>query len=168
MEPRVETLSGLWSGDREQFERAVTWRLSIWMTAANVWSDNWLNGVGPRGFRYAYEQYNPEEDYYLLHDGTRDAATGPHMQLLEIAAETGLIGILGYLVLAIGFVANLRGLPRDTFVSICPYALALVVAVFPFAGHLTFYGVLGSGVIWWMIIVCASAFAVARRLEADT
>lgn len=168
VEPRVETLSGLWSGDREQFERAVTWRLSIWMTAGNMWSDNWLNGVGPRGFRYAYEEYNPEEDYYLLHDETRNAATGPHMQLLEIAAETGLIGILGYLVLAVGFVANLRGLPRETFVAIYPYALTLVVAVFPFAGHLGFYGVLGSGVIWWMIIVCASAFAVARRLEADT
>ena len=27
--PRVETLEGLWSGDRDQIERAVTWRLSI-------------------------------------------------------------------------------------------------------------------------------------------
>ena len=166
VEPRVESLAGLWSDDREQFERAVTWRLSIWMTAVNMWSDHWLNGVGPKGFRYAYREYNPEKDYYLQHDGTNGAAKTPHMQLLEIATETGVIGLLGYVVLAIVFFARLRRLQRNSFISVYPYALTLIVALFPFTGHLGFYGVLSAGLIWWMVIVCASAFAVAFRSES--
>ena len=167
VEPRVESLRGLWSGDREQFERAVTWRLSIWMTAVSMWSDHWLNGVGPRGFHHAYNEYNPEEDYFLLHDGSHGAATTPHLQLLEIATETGVIGLLGYVALAVAFFARLLSLRGDLFRSAYPYALALVVALFPFSGHLGFYGVLSAGVIWWMVILCASAFAVAYQTEAE-
>ena len=166
LQPRVESLSGLWSGDREKIEIALTYRLSIWETAANMWSAHWLNGVGPRGFHHAYREFNPEEDYYLLLDGSYGAAKTPHMQLLEIASETGVIGLSGYLVLAIVFLARLRRLERDDFRSIYPYALALITALFPFSGHLGFYGVLSSSVIWWIIIVNASAFAVASRQGA--
>ena len=168
VEPRVESLSGLWSGDREQFERAVTWRLSIWITAVNMWSSHWLNGVGPRGFRYAYDAYNPEKDYFLLHSGSHGAATAPHLMLLEIATETGVIGLLGYVTLAMVFFSRLRSLEHDSFRSVYPYALTLIVALFPFSGHLGFYGVLSAGLIWWMVIVCACAFAVAFRPESDT
>ena len=164
--PRVESLDGLWSLDREKFERSVTWRLSIWMTATNMWSDHWLNGVGPRGFRHAYHEYSPEKDYFLLKDGTHGAPTMPHLQLLEIAAETGMIGLFGYLVFAVIFVARLRSLQRDSFRSAYPYALALIVALFPFSAHLGFYGVFSAGLIWWLIIVCAGAFAVAARSES--
>ena len=167
VEPRVESLAGLWSRDREQFEHAVTWRLSIWETAGNMWYKHWLNGVGPRGFRYAYHEYNPERDYYLLHGGSHDAATSPHMQLLEIAAETGVLGLLGYVVLVVVFLGKLRRLDRAAFISAYPYALTLIVALFPFTGHLGFYGVLSAGVIWWMVIVCASAFTVGFRSESD-
>ena len=167
LEPRVESLSGLWSGDREQFERAVNLRLSIWMTAVNMWSNHWLNGVGPRGFHHAYNEYNPERDYFLLHDGSHGAATTPHLQLLEIATETGVIGLVGYVILAVAFFGRLRTLKGDSFRSAFPYALTLVVVVFPFTGHLGFYGVLSAGVIWWTIIVCATAFGIAARAESD-
>ena len=167
VEPRVETLTGLWRSDREQFERAVSWRLSIWMTAVNMWSDHWLNGVGPRGFRHAYREYSPEKDYYLLSDESHGTAMTPHLQLLEIATETGTIGLLGYVFLAVAFFARLRSLERESFISVYPYALTLIVALFPFNGHLGFYGVLSAGLIWWMVIVCASAFAVVFRSEPD-
>ncbi len=162
-EPRIESLTALWSGDREQIEFAIAYRLSIWETAVNMWSAHWLNGVGPRGFFYAYRDYNPEKDYYLIYDGTHGAAKTPHMQLLEIATETGVIGLMGYVILAIAFLTRLRRLERDAFRFVFPYALVLITALFPFSGHLGFYGVLSSSVIWWTIIVNASAFTVASR-----
>jgi len=163
--PRIQTLSGLWSGDRERIEQAVTYRVSIWETALNMWSEHWLNGVGPRGFQHAYRQFNPDVDYYLLRDGSYGAAKSPHMQLLEIGAETGLIGLLGYAILVVTLLATLRRLERSAFVSVYPFALTLIVALFPFSGHLGFYGVFSVGVIWWMIIVTASALAIASRRE---
>ena len=167
LQPRVESLSEVWTGDREKLELAISYRPTIWETAVNMWSAHWLNGVGPRGFFHAYRDYNPEKDYYLIHDGTHGAAKTPHMQLLEIAAETGTIGLSGYLVLAIAFLARLRRLERGAFRSVYPYALALITALFPFSGHLGFYGVLSSGVIWWIIIVNACAFSVATRGAAE-
>lgn len=167
VQPRVGSLAGLWSGDREKIELAITYRLSIWETAVNMWSANWLNGVGPRGFFHAYRDYNPEKDYYLIHDGRYGAAKTPHMQLLEIAAETGLIGLTGYVILAIAFLTRLCRLERRTFRLVFPYALVLITAFFPFSGHLGFYSLLSSSVIWWIIIVNACAFAVASR-EAAT
>ena len=165
--PRVESLEGLWSGNRDQVEHAVTWRLSIWMTAVNMLSHHWLNGVGPRGFRFAYQEYHPERDYYLMNDGSHGAAKSPHLQLLEIATETGVIGLVGYVTLLLSFVARLRSLDGESFRSVLPYALTLAVALFPFSGHLGFYGVFSAGLIWWMIIVCSSALAVAPRAKCE-
>ena len=163
VQPRVESLSGLWSGDRGKLEFAVTFRLSIWETALKMWSAHWLNGVGPRGFQRAYQNYNPETDYYLLHDGRYGAAKTPHFQLLEIATETGAIGLLGYLILATVFLRSLGRLERASFRSTFPFALALIVALFPFSGHIAFYGVRATGLIWWIIIANACAFSIASR-----
>lgn len=163
VQPRVESLSGLWSGDREKFERAVTFRLSIWETGLNMWSAHWLNGVGPRGFQYAYTKHNPEKDYFLLHGGNHGSARTPHLQLLEIAVETGAIGLLGYVVLATVFLTSLVRLDRASFRSVFPFALMMIVALFPFLGQLAFYGVRSAGLIWWIIIVNASAFTITPR-----
>lgn len=161
VQPRIESLSGLWSGDREKIELAVTYRLSVWETALKMWSAHWLNGVGPRGFQYAYQEHNPETDYYLLHDGRYGAAKTPHFQLLEIATETGAIGLLGYLILATVFLRSLGRLERASFRSTFPFALVLIVALFPFSGHMAFYSVRSAGLIWWIIIANACAFSVA-------
>ena len=172
-EHRVESLAGIWSGDRRKFERAVSWRLSIWETAVNMWSTHWLNGVGPLGFRTAYRDYNPERDYFHEHleetGQSHLVATSPrapHLPLLEIATGTGVIGVLGYVILAVYFVRRLRRLERDAFRSTFPYALALIVALFPLNGHIEFYGLYFVTLIWWTIIVNACAFAVASRQAA--
>ena len=168
LEPRVESLAGLWSRDRVQIERATTWRLSLWMTAVNMWSEHWLNGVGPRGFHHAYHEYNPEKDHYLLFARPHGTTTTPHMQLLEIAAETGTLGLVGYVVLAVALLERLRSLKHDSFRRAYPYALTLIVALFPFNGHLGFYGVLPTGLIWWILILNSAAFAIASRMESET
>ena len=166
IQPRLQPLSSLWGGNREQLEHAVSYRISIWETALNMWSEHWLNGVGPRGFHHAYREFSPEEDYYLLHDSSYSGSKTPHMQLLEIAVETGLIGLVGYAILVATLLATLRRLERSSFVSVYPFALTLIVALFPFNGHLGFYGVLSAGMIWWMVIVNASALAIASCRES--
>ena len=172
-EHRIVPLAGLWSGDREKFERAVSWRLSIWETGVNMWSEHWLNGVGPLGFRTAYRDYNPERDYF--HEHLEETGFGhlvsewprsPHLQLLEIATDTGVIGLLGYVALIVYFFGRLRRLERGAFQSTFPYALVLVVALFPFSGHIGFFKLYYVTLIWWMIIVNACAFAIAWREAA--
>lgn len=172
-EHRIESLAGIWSGDRRSFERAVTWRLSIWETAVNMWSTHWLNGVGPVGFRTIYRDYNPERDYY--HEYLEETGQGhlvaksprsPHLPLLEIATSTGILGLIGYVFLAVYFFKRLRKLDHGAFQFTFPYALTLIVALFPVNGHIQFYGLYFVTLIWWTIIVNACAFAVASRQAA--
>ena len=161
IEARLQPLPGLWSGDREQAEAAVSYRISIWETAVNMFSAHWLNGVGPRGFRYAYHEHSPENDYYLVRAAQdKHGPNSPHQPILEIMVETGAFGLLGYLALATLLFARLRRLELESFRSAYPYALTLMVALFPFNGHLSFYGVFSSGLIWWMICLNASAFVI--------
>ena len=160
VQPRVESLSGLWSGDREKFERAVTYRLSIWETGLNMWSAHWLNGVGPRGFQYAYTKHNPEKDYYLLHGGSHGSANGRLISSCwRSRLKQVLSDLLGYLILATVFLRSLVRLDRASFRSIFPFALMMIVALFPFSGHMAFYGVRAAGLIWWIIIANACAFS---------
>lgn len=165
IEPRIESLAGLWSGDRIRIETAVSFRISVWETAARMFSAHWLNGVGPRGFRYAYYDYSPAPDYFLMLARFQRPPAAPHSPVLEIAVSAGVLGLLGYALLAASFLRGLRRLDLDSLGSAYPYALALIVALFPLNGHLSFHGVLSSGLIWWTILLTASAFAAASRRE---
>lgn len=167
IEPRVESLAGLWSGDRIRIETAVSFRISVWETAVRMFAAHWLNGVGPRGFRYAYYDYSPAPDYFLMLARFRRPPASPHSTVLEIAASAGVIGLLGYGLLAAGLLGGLRRLDLRSLHFASPYALALIVALFPLNGHLSFHGVLSSGLIWWTIILTASAFAIASRREPE-
>ena len=164
-EPRVESLTGLWSSDRIRIETAVSFRISVWETAVRMFSMHWLNGVGPRGFRHAYYDYSPVPDYFLMLARSRRPPRSPHSPVLEIAVSAGVLGLLGYALLAASFLARLRRMDLDSLRFTSPYALALIVALFPLNGHLSFHGVLSSGLIWWTIILTSSAFAVASRKE---
>ena len=167
IEPRIESLAGLWSGDRVRIETATSFRISLWETAARMFSEHWLNGVGPRGFRRAYYDYSPVPDYFLMLARFRRPPADPHLPILEIAVSTGVLGLLGYALLAAGLLSRLRRLDPDSFRFAYPYALALIVALFPLNGHLSFHGVLATGSRWWTIILTASAFAVAARMKRD-
>ena len=167
VEPRIEHLAGLWSGDREQFELATTCRLTLWKAAVNTWSEHWLNGVGPRGFRYVYDEFRPERDYFRELCKRSAVPVSPHLLVLEIAAETGMIGLLGYLLLGAALLAGLGALDRGAFRSAYPYALVSLVTLFPVTGHLGFYGTFPTNLIWWALIVNASAFAIAARKDRE-
>ena len=99
-------------------------------SAGRIFRAHWINGVGPRGFREVHAEYAPAHDPYVQ---TGRSLTHPHMFVLEIAAETGIVGLIGYLItfavlirrflemsraqVAVGF-PYLLGYPRSP-VSVC-------------------------------------------------
>ena len=87
----------------------------------------------------------------------------PTSSCLRFASETGVIGLLGYLVLGIVFFRSLGRLEGASFRSVYPFALMLIVALFPLSGQVSFYGVRSTGLIWWIIIANACAFSIASR-----
>ena len=159
--PRLEPLSGLLTGDKEQINTALTGRLSAWETAVDMWSAHWLNGVGARGFRYVYQEHASEDDYYIHRE--MEHPKHAHLLLLDIAADTGTLGVVGYMVLAVSFFTRLRRLKQDELKSTYPYALMLIVMMYPVNANLGLYSNTYAGLIWWMLMIIASAFSVVER-----
>ena len=157
---RIVLLTGI-LGSEYQAERATSMRTPIWDTAGNMFRDNWLNGVGPRGFRYAYRDY-AEEDNYFVRQG-QDGQTHPHLVFLEIAVETGVIGLIGFILF---YLVILRYWWRGRHSTISgAWTAALLAATFPLNAHLAFYGSYWSGFLW---LLSACVLAAVLPGEADT
>ncbi|MEM9529606.1 MAG: O-antigen ligase family protein [Pseudomonadota bacterium] len=142
----------LLEGDRESVDRALGGRLPIWRTAGRMAADHPINGVGARGFRYAYPEYADAADHWVNPDKGTGAAHA-HQLLLEVLTETGVIGLVGLLfalVLSFRFWQHLTPARKHTAY---PFALALGVMLFPVNTHLAFYSTFWSLLCWWLVMV---------------
>ena len=153
---RIVLLTGM-LGSEYQVERATSMRMPIWDTAWNMFQDNWLNGVGPRGFRYAYRTYADEDNYFVRRG--QEGQTHPHMVFLEIAVETGVIGLAGFTLF---YITILRFWWRGRRFTINgAWTAALLAGTFPLNAHLAFYGSYWSGFLW-LLIACTLVALVPR------
>jgi O-antigen ligase len=147
---RVGQTAGLLSGDFVTMDRASAYRLTLWRTAWRIFEAHPLNGVGPRGYRDAYADHAPADDFWLLRSGGQ---THPHQALLEIGVETGLIGLVGYGLFVSILLSRLR---RAADGIQAGFAIAALAATFPLNAHLAFYGSYWSSLAWPLVaLACA-------------
>lgn len=149
-------------GDFRTSDGAFRARLTSWESAGRVFLDHWLNGVGPRGFRKVHPDYAPAHDVYVRQGRTSNY---PHLLVLEIAAEAGVIGLLGYLAALAVLMRRFLEMDRTGLAFGFPYLLACFVVLFPFTAHLAFYSHLMGVLIWWTIAVSASGLVALGRCE---
>ncbi|MBT7950388.1 MAG: O-antigen ligase family protein [Gammaproteobacteria bacterium] len=155
---RVMVTMGLFSGDYEAMDKATAKRLPLWKTAVYMARENWINGVGPRGFRHAYAEFTGDNDYW-----SKTGQTHPHQIILEILTESGIIGLLGlfiFLFLFYRFVAA-----SDTDPPLFPWAWAVFVVIFPINTHMAFYGSYWSSFFWLLLVLC---FVTANNKTSST
>lgn len=147
---RVEKTSALFSGDYALMNAATSNRLPLWNTALAMAADHWLNGVGARGFRYICQKYSSGEK--SPGDGPPvGCSTHPHQTLLEVSAETGLLGVIGYLLFGWFLWRHFQRLPSAERCRMMPWGIAILVAMLPLNAHLAFYGSYWSSFCWWLV-----------------
>ncbi len=152
---RVDLTVSLFSTDIETVDTALSWRLDIWKTAYAVAGSNRVNGIGARGFRAVYDEYAEEDDFWL--QGHLNGAYHPHLFALEVAAETGAPGLLGYGLALWLLWSVLRRWPPERRGWVWPCGIAALVAMLPINSHAAFYGAYWSAVSWWLIGLVAAA-----------
>lgn len=147
---KLAQTAGLFSGNYEKTNMATSLRLPIWGVAVRMAKDHWINGVGPRGFRYVYEQYAEPGNPFMV-DNKNRGATHPHQLLLEVVTETGIIGLLGYLI-ALGYWLRLAFIAaRARQGQALPWMAGVLVAIMPINAHMAFYASFWSCITWWLI-----------------
>lgn len=150
---RVVRTAQAWEGDDDGMEQALSGRGRIWSAAGCMIQAHPINGVGARGFRDAY----PDCDPAAGSNGVWGAgpALHAHQIVLEILAETGVIGLLLWLAAAAQAWRAWRFAPPAARERARPAMLALAVTVFPLNTHLAFHSTFWGGVT----VLLAALFA---------
>lgn len=154
------------SGNEQAVNEAMTGRLDIWHTTVRMIEAHPLMGVGVRGFRYAYPQYAPANDHFMVGEncGEGMGACHAHQLVLEILAETGAVGMLLWLTgIAMAWRAWRRVGKTGRAVAF-PATVSLVAMLFPFNSHLAFYSAWWGLLFAWLLAVwCAVLFAATKE-----
>lgn len=156
------TMQAFNGSGRVGLDFALAGRLQIWQVAVRMSAEHPINGVGVRGFRYAYPSYAQIGDRWVQ-EQTRDGvvvktgATHPHQLFLELSSETGWVGIVLWLVAAACVIRAYRRTDAAVRRQAWPFVLPVFILVFPFNTHTALYSSFWAGVFWWLLALMAAA-----------
>ena len=156
MATRVHAVVTMLTTDMGPLGDVIGHRLWIWRGAANMIAANPVNGVGARGFRDAYQAYASLDDPYLALDEPI-VPTHSHQLLLEVSAETGLIGLAGLVLMWVFLGRAYQRAPPSARLAALPFGLCLLVLYFPSNTHLAAYSAFFSQLAWWLIALYCAA-----------
>ena len=150
---KFDTSLLVFKGDVQSIDRAIAFRLPIWQTAGRMYLDNPINGVGARGFRYAYADYAGPDDHWVNEPGGFGGAFHAHHILLDVSTETGTIGVVGLFLAVWLLFQRWRHLAPSERQAVFPVALGLAASLFPLNTHYSIYAATWSITLWWLIVV---------------
>jgi len=159
IENRMHSMVSLLSGDIDNAGHSFQERIKIWEGAIRVSRDHWINGVGPRGFRYIVDDYINNDEYFISIEARH--STHPHQIVLEIMTETGIIGVIGYLLFFILILKEAMKLIKAKNYDALPWIFPVIIAVFPINMHKAFYGNYTASLIW--VLIALSFTSKARE-----
>ena len=159
---RVARTALAWQGADDGMDQALSGRGRIWAAAGCMIQAHPINGVGARGFRDAYPACDPAR-------GTQGVwGAGPalhaHQIVLEILAETGVLGLLLWLAAFAQAWRAWRFAPPHARERARPAMLALAVTVFPLNTHLAFHSAFWGG----LTVLLAALFAGSLLAREET
>ena len=142
---RVANTAVVLEGGYEAWDKASSRRLTLWSTALGMVEDNYLNGIGVRGFRYAYPEYAPDGDLFVSGD---TGAYHAHQIVVEVLADTGVVGLIGYIATLVIFVWLMReSIKRKTYISF-GFSASVVGVLMPINTHLSLYSSYWAQACW--------------------
>jgi O-antigen ligase len=167
---RMQRTLAVLGGHEQDLNEAMTGRLDIWHNSLAMIAAHPLTGVGVRDFRYAYPQFAPANDHFMVAENCGDGvgACHPHQLVLEILSETGIVGLLLWLTGLSIAVQAWRRVGRQARSMAFPVTLSLGVMLFPINTHLAFYSAWWGLLFAWLLgLWCAALYAANKELPRD-
>jgi O-antigen ligase len=160
---RIERSAHVLAADARGVDNALSGRGRIWSAAWCMARTHPVNGVGARGFRHAFDACDPERG--ALAAWGEGPALHAHQWVLEVASETGVFGLVLWLMgIALAWRAW-RYADAPSRERARPAMLALAVTVFPFNTHLAFYSTFWGGLALMLAALYAGSL-LAHNGEA--
>ena len=156
--PRVERTLQAFQMQEDGLDFALSGRLVLWETTGRIILAHPLTGVGTDNFQPAYKAFS-EGDQFV--DWGRAGAYHAHHIVLEVLAETGIVGLLLWLAAVAIALRAWRFAPPEARARASGPAFALVVTMFPLNTHLAFYSTFWGGIT--LLLAALYAGALMRR-----
>lgn len=144
-------------GTEQAFDEASSYRVPIFNNALAMYRDHPVNGVGVRAFRKAYVKYAEPDDIHYIQGGDETRAHQAHNFVLEFMADTGTIGLLGFVAAFVFGIRYWRSLGDHSRQQAFPYAVGLLAIVFPLNSYFAFFGVYMMSVTWVLVGLMTAA-----------
>ena len=145
---RIEESLAITQGSEEAIGVASSLRMPIFNTSLVMFREHPVNGVGVRAFPKAYMVFAAQDDIHIQHSGGKSGATHAHNLVLEVMADTGIVGLISLLAGFILVVRLWRKMTPSRRTEAFPFALALALVLFPLNSHFALYGTYMSSLIW--------------------
>jgi O-antigen ligase len=152
---RIARTEQVFSGDAVGLDQALSGRLRIWEAAGCMIREHPINGVGVRGYRDAYGDCAPKNlgpPAWGI-----GGALHAHQIVLEILSETGVLGLLLWLIGAALAIRAWRWATPAARARAALPGVALAVTVFPLNTHLAFYSAFWGGLTLLLAALYAGA-----------
>ena len=133
----------------------------IWKGAGRMFAEHPVNGVGARGFRHAFPEHAAPGDPFLAMDPPIEPTHSHHL-LLEVATETGLIGLAGLLAAVWLMLRAALRAAAPVRARLLPYGAALGAAFIPLNTHLAIYSAHWSQQVWWLVALFCACIGAGR------
>lgn len=153
---RIDESLAITEGTDKAISVASSMRMPIFKTSLAMYQAHPVNGVGVRAFPKAYMEYAEPDDIHIKLSGGKSGATHAHNLVLEVMADTGTVGLLGLVAGFILVVVFWRKMSPARRIEAFPFALALVLVLFPLNSHFALYGTYMSSLIWVLFGLWAS------------
>ena len=153
---RIDESLAITEGTDKAISVASSMRMPIFKTSLAMYQAHPVNGVGVRAFPKAYMEYAEPDDIHIQLSGGKSGATHAHNLVLEVMADTGTVGLLGLVAGFILVVIFWRKMSPARRIEAFPFALALVLVLFPLNSHFALYGTYMSSLTWVLFGLWAS------------
>lgn len=141
-------------------------RLPIWQGALAMLADNPVNGVGVRGFRYAYAEYAIDGDHFASTDAHGAArASHAHLLLFELLADTGVFGLIGHVALLVLLACAWRRCSRVQRQQAIPWLLSALALAHPLNTQGAWYSSWTASLFWLVLVLAVVRLQPLRRVR---
>ena len=143
---RLLLLGGSLSASEVEANAALAFRPELWKASWVLFAENWLNGVGLRGASGAMYPILAASEFYP--DAMLSRTWHPHLGILEIAADTGVPGVLGYLLFLIMVVRWMLVANSASQGVTTTFLCIALLAMFPLSSALSMYSFPTGSITW--------------------
>ena len=152
---RIDRSLNALDGTQSGVDFALANRLPIWKTSWNMIEDHPVNGVGAHAFRKAYPEYAEVDDVWQSQGGVGMHA---HHWVLEVLAETGIIGLLLILFAIFKLYDFLKRYSNGVYSW--AFSVALISIFLPITSTYSIFASFWSICIWF---IGAGLIAVSKK-----